>query len=99
MISYWHPRAYDDFANDLRYQHGFIQLQDMIDRAIIKLHSSQDVVDKFPQVYHQQFPNPCFNKDAYVITICLLCLKYEYRETCDVHRWPTDPNVNIENIL
>ncbi|KAG1669733.1 ATP-binding cassette sub-family A member 1 [Nymphon striatum] len=62
---YWRPKARDNFATDLLYQHGFIQIQDMIDRAIIKLHSNESVSESLPQVLSQQFPYPCYNRDEF----------------------------------
>ncbi|XP_014680948.1 PREDICTED: uncharacterized protein LOC106820868 [Priapulus caudatus] len=59
----WIPGPRDDAADDLRYLRGFIQLQDMIDQAIIKLQTGADV--ELPAIYTQQLPYPCYEKDVF----------------------------------
>jgi hypothetical protein len=44
----------------MRYFRGFIQLQDMLDRAIINLQTGLDLNNT---VYLQQFPTPCYVDD------------------------------------
>ena len=50
-----------------RYLRGFAQLQDIIDRAIIRLHANLtiDEILHLPGTYMQQFPYPCYQKDDY----------------------------------
>lgn len=44
----------------MRYFRGFIQLQDILDRAIIYLQTGQDINNT---VFLQQFPTPCYVDD------------------------------------
>ncbi|ESO87425.1 hypothetical protein LOTGIDRAFT_127778, partial [Lottia gigantea] len=63
----WKPGPNADFANDMRYQRGFIQLQDMIENAIIKLQTGDNITTSSdPGVYLQQFPYPCYVEDDYI---------------------------------
>ena len=57
----WRPVPEDDFATHLRYLRGFIQLQDMIDNAIIKLQTGN--YSSRPTIDIQQFPYPCHKED------------------------------------
>ncbi|XP_073763802.1 phospholipid-transporting ATPase ABCA1 isoform X1 [Danio rerio] len=60
----WSPTARDNPLNDLRYvRGGFVYLQDMVDRAIIKL---QTGVQQTLGVYAQQMPYPCYMDDAFL---------------------------------
>lgn len=54
---FWLPGPESDFLEHLRYVRGFIQLQDSIDRAIIKVKSgtNQDWM-----TLTQQMPYPCW---------------------------------------
>ncbi|KAH3873422.1 hypothetical protein DPMN_036657 [Dreissena polymorpha] len=66
----WRPQPEDHFFNELRYFRGFIQLQDMIDSAIISLYAEHEQVDfKMPRVATNQFPFPCHTLDTFVNTI------------------------------
>ncbi|KAH3873435.1 hypothetical protein DPMN_036670 [Dreissena polymorpha] len=61
----WRPQPEDHFFNELRYFRGFIQLQDMIDSAIISLYAEHEQVDfKMPRVATNQFPFPCHTPDT-----------------------------------
>ena len=57
----WMPYAKDDFANDLRYMRGFIQLQDMVENAILQLQT--DGSYNTTGVLMQQMPFPCHRED------------------------------------
>ncbi|KAK3588921.1 hypothetical protein CHS0354_023682 [Potamilus streckersoni] len=61
---FWRPIPEDSFEEDLRYLRGFVQLQDMIERAIISLQIGQDVIH--PGVSLKQFPFPCHKRDDYI---------------------------------
>ncbi|KAL3877830.1 hypothetical protein ACJMK2_035474 [Sinanodonta woodiana] len=61
---FWRPIPEDNFGEDLRYLRGFVQLQDMIERAIISLHTGQDVTS--PGLSLKQFPFPCHKRDDYI---------------------------------
>ncbi len=58
------PGPDGNFFNDLKYLHGFIQIQDLIDRAIIK-EMTGDAAEVTTGVYTQQQPYPCFTRDKY----------------------------------
>ncbi|KAJ8306345.1 hypothetical protein KUTeg_016890 [Tegillarca granosa] len=87
MDKYWRPGPRARPAIDTKYiTFGFAYLQDMIDHAIIKLHTG--ILDNIG-VYLQQFPYPCYLNDrfiyaisrtlplffnlAWVLTVSLLC--------------------------
>nr|XP_006820206.1 PREDICTED: ATP-binding cassette sub-family A member 2-like [Saccoglossus kowalevskii] len=59
----WRPGPSDDFINDQRYLRGFVYLQDMVDRAIIKLQSGEESGDI--GVYFQHVPYPCYTFDFF----------------------------------
>lgn len=63
----WRPEPLDDFFVDMRYFRGFIQLQDMVEDAIIRTHIGDDF--KRPAVITQQIPFPCHIQDKFVNTI------------------------------
>lgn len=54
---FWIPGPESSFIEHLRYLRGFIQLQDSVDRAIIKLKTRQDLNWK---TVTQQMPYPCW---------------------------------------
>lgn len=59
---FWTPGPEDDFLMDLRYFRSFIQLQDMIDSAIIRLKAS---LKPTWNTYTQQIPYPCWTNDYF----------------------------------
>uniref|UniRef100_A0A8C1VCG3 ABC transporter domain-containing protein n=1 Tax=Cyprinus carpio TaxID=7962 RepID=A0A8C1VCG3_CYPCA len=60
----WSPSARDNPFNDLHYvRGGFVYLQDMVDRGIIKV---QTGVSQPLGVYAQQMPYPCYVDDAFL---------------------------------
>ena len=63
----WRAKAEDSFAQNLRYLRGFIQLQDLIDRAIIEVQTGNS--DAIPDTNTKQFPFPCHQEDEYVINL------------------------------
>lgn len=63
---YFYSRIYkagpeDNFAEDLRYLRGFLPMEDMIEKAFIKLQSGENSV--YPKVDIKQMPYPCYEKD------------------------------------
>uniref|UniRef100_A0A8C6U720 ABC transporter domain-containing protein n=1 Tax=Neogobius melanostomus TaxID=47308 RepID=A0A8C6U720_9GOBI len=63
----WSPGARDSGFNDLRYiWGGFSYLQDMIDHAIIRIHTSKT---QPLGVYAQQMPFPCYVEDEFTSSI------------------------------
>ena len=64
----WVPGPLGDFLGDLRYFHGFIQIQDLIDRSIFRAMAGEGYNKSDLEsigVYTQQFPYPCFYRDKY----------------------------------
>ncbi|ELU18493.1 hypothetical protein CAPTEDRAFT_149677 [Capitella teleta] len=59
----WEPGPEDDLANDLRYLRGFVELQEMIDKAIIRLQTYLEV--PIPKTEVKQFPYPCYERDQF----------------------------------
>ena len=57
---FWRPYPEDNFYTQMRYFRGFIQLQDMLERAIVDLHVGKSVNTT---TYLQQFPTPCHVND------------------------------------
>ena len=57
----WRPKPEDSLSADLRYIRGFIQLQHMLDSAIISAHTGK--VTDLPVVSAKQFPFPCHKED------------------------------------
>ena len=50
-----------NFGVDMNYLRGFVQVQDMVDRAIVSLLAGFDVVD--PRVSLKRMPWPCRTED------------------------------------
>ncbi|GAB1599090.1 hypothetical protein Ahia01_000186200, partial [Argonauta hians] len=64
---YWRPRPEDNLAMEMKYLQGFIQLQDIIDKAIIESHMEDlGINSSLPSVHLKQFPYPCHMKDEYL---------------------------------
>ncbi|XP_067670801.1 uncharacterized protein [Haliotis asinina] len=61
---FWEPDSYDRFTTDLQYLRGFMQLQDMIERAIIAVQIGENAT--LPGAYLKQFPFPCSVDDSYI---------------------------------
>jgi hypothetical protein len=74
----WIPGPADNLFMDLRYMRGFIQLQNMLERAIIStvneykfkmaptastMSSAAYNIKEFPVVYMQQFPYPKYKSE------------------------------------
>ncbi|KAK3089434.1 hypothetical protein FSP39_003578, partial [Pinctada imbricata] len=60
---YWRPYPEDNFFTEMRYFRGFIQLQDILERAIIELKTGSSINTS---TYLQQFPSQCHIKDSYL---------------------------------
>ena len=66
----WEPGAKADFFKDLGYQRGFVQVQEMLDRAITMSHLNATQVSDLrisPQVHLQQFPYLCYKEDKFAL--------------------------------
>lgn len=59
----WEPGPEDDLANDMRYLRGFVELQEMIDKAIIRLQTNQSI--SLPKTEVKQLPYPCYERDRF----------------------------------
>lgn len=60
-LSYWFRTGRTNFATEGQYLHGYVFLQDLVERAIIELHADSNV--KLSDVYIQQMPYPCHQND------------------------------------
>ena len=61
------PGPETDYFREMHYLRGFIQLQDLIERAVIDLHfEDTDKPSSNPVVYMQSMPYPCYRGDPYV---------------------------------
>ncbi|WAQ96399.1 ABCAC-like protein [Mya arenaria] len=66
----WRPQPEDHFFNEMRYFRGFLQLQDIVDSALISFFAEEWGMDFTPpKVTTQQFPFPCHTLDTFVNTI------------------------------
>ncbi|XP_015191826.1 PREDICTED: uncharacterized protein LOC107074670 isoform X2 [Polistes dominula] len=63
---FWIPGPESNFIEDLRYLRGFIQLQDAVDRAIIKVKSQKNQNWK---TMTQQMPYPCWKHIPFQTTL------------------------------
>ncbi|KAK7500956.1 hypothetical protein BaRGS_00007836, partial [Batillaria attramentaria] len=61
----WMPDPEDGFAQDMRYMRGFLQLQDMIESAIVRL-QAKDASFNATAISLQQMPFPCHLEDDYL---------------------------------
>lgn len=61
---YWRPGPADSFSDRRYFNFGFLYLQDLIDRALMKLMLNESVDE--PGVYLQEFPYPCYVQDKFV---------------------------------
>ena len=59
---FWRPQAEDQFATEMRYLRGFIQLQDFVDSAIIGAKTGTDGTQFVAST--KQFPFPCHKQDT-----------------------------------
>nr|UOU03310.1 ATP-binding cassette subfamily A1-like 3 [Brachionus rubens] len=69
----WTPGPADNLFMDLRYMRGFIQMQNLVERSIIKFikdkkqngskKNSKFMEDESPLVYLNQFPHPKYKKE------------------------------------
>jgi ABC-type multidrug transport system ATPase subunit len=60
----WEPGPRAAFK-DLGYQRGFVQIQEMLDRAITLIHINTTDLIVSPEVHLQQFPYPCYSDDKF----------------------------------
>ncbi|XP_034938100.1 phospholipid-transporting ATPase ABCA1 [Chelonus insularis] len=63
---FWIPGPEDSFIENLKYLHGFVQLQDSIDRAIIEIKTGKSVNWK---TVTQQMPYPCWKYSSFQSTL------------------------------
>ena len=58
------PGPENDYFREMHYLRGFIQLQDLIERAVIDLHFKDTTpTSSNPVVYMQMMPYPCYRGD------------------------------------
>lgn len=61
----WEPGPRDNYFKDMGYMHGFVQIQEMVDRAIISYLMNTTNLPIEPQVHLQQQPYLCYNIDKF----------------------------------
>lgn len=68
--SFWVPGPDSSYLQDLKYASGFLQLQDLIDRAIMRHVQNQLNWQDYSGInledvgiYTQEFPYPCFIRE------------------------------------
>ena len=62
MHRIWRNEPEDNFPLHMRYFRGFVQLQDLVDRAIIELQTGMSPED-MPDITTVQIPFPCHQED------------------------------------
>lgn len=65
----WEPGPRADYVKHLGYLRGFVQVQEMIDRAITMVHIQRDELPIAPAVHLQQFPYLCYQEDKFGLYI------------------------------
>uniref|UniRef100_T1KYU1 ABC transporter domain-containing protein n=1 Tax=Tetranychus urticae TaxID=32264 RepID=T1KYU1_TETUR len=68
----WEPGSRDHYSKHLGYFRGFVQVQEMIDRAITSIHINSSDLTFAPSVSLQQFPYSCYKKDKFGFFILAL---------------------------
>ncbi|XP_030023361.2 uncharacterized protein LOC115442462 [Manduca sexta] len=65
----WTPGPEANFIENMRYFRGFVQIQDIVDKAIVQLSHTRSKRETSEEldwaVYTQQIPYPCYRKDFY----------------------------------
>lgn len=61
----WEPGPRDSYLTDMGYFKGFVQIQEMIDRAITSLLVNDTKLAIEPSVHLQQFPYLCYEIDKF----------------------------------
>ena len=61
----WEPGPRDNYANDMGYLHGFVQIQEMIDRSIMTYLTNGTKLLIDPKVHLQQQPYLCYGIDKF----------------------------------
>ncbi|PIK35854.1 putative ATP-binding cassette sub-family A member 2-like [Apostichopus japonicus] len=67
---YWYPTSRSDFATQEQYLHGYVFLQDLVERAIIQLHADNGL--ELSDVYIQQMPYPCHQNDRFLFIATII---------------------------
>ncbi|KAI1293753.1 Glucosylceramide transporter ABCA12 [Halotydeus destructor] len=65
----WEPGARANYIKDLGYLRGFVQVQEMLDRAITMIHINRTELPISPAVHLQQFPYLCHQVDNFGLYI------------------------------
>ncbi|XP_072314586.1 phospholipid-transporting ATPase ABCA1-like [Eucyclogobius newberryi] len=98
----WSPGARDSGFNDLRYiSGGFSHLQDMIDHAIIRLHTAKT---QPLGVYAQQMPYPCYVDDEFTSSIgsilpMFLVLAFMYTVCMTIKTLVLEKELRLKEVL
>ncbi|KAA0722897.1 ATP-binding cassette sub-family A member 1 [Triplophysa tibetana] len=98
----WYPSARDNPFNDLRYvRGGFVYLQDMLDRGIIRI---QTGISQPLGVYAQQMPYPCYVDDVFVSSIAtilpmFLVLAFVYTASQTIKGLVLEKELRLKEVL
>ncbi|KAK7909889.1 hypothetical protein WMY93_014573 [Mugilogobius chulae] len=98
----WSPGAGDNGFNDLRYiWGGFSYLQDMMDHAIIRLHTART---QPLGVYAQQMPYPCYVEDEFTASIgnilpMFLVLAFIYTVCMNIKALVLEKELRLKEVL
>ncbi|XP_057192343.1 phospholipid-transporting ATPase ABCA1 isoform X2 [Triplophysa rosa] len=98
----WSPSARDNPFNDLRYvRGGFVYLQDMLDRGIIRV---QTGISQPLGVYAQQMPYPCYVDDVFVSSIAtilpmFLVLAFVYTASQTIKGLVLEKELRLKEVL
>lgn len=63
----WEPGARTDFFREMGYQQGFVQVQELVDRAIAMTHLNLTSLPIAPSVQLQQMPYQCYKDDKFAL--------------------------------
>ena len=63
----WEPGPRADFFREMGYQQGFVQVQELVDRAIAMSHLNSSTLPIAPSVQLQQIPYQCYKDDKFAL--------------------------------
>lgn len=63
----WEPGPRADFFREMGYQQGFVQVQELVDRAITMSHLNSTMLPISPSVQLQQIPYQCYKDDKFAL--------------------------------
>lgn len=63
--TFWEPGPKDNYISDFGYMKGFVEIQEMLDRAITAFLMNRSSLIFDPAVHLQQFPYSCYQDDRF----------------------------------